>query len=304
MNRNAVAYLGTGLLGAGMVEAMLGRGVKVSVWNRSREKGERLAALGARVCDTPAEAAQGADRVHLCLTADDAVDAVLEALLAGMAGTPTMPIIDHSTCSPAGVAERAARLRAMGVRFLHAPVFMSPQNARDKAGTILVSGDPELLADVRPALEAMAAKVLFAGERPDAAASLKLLGNALGIGLVAVLADILTLSRALDLPYATLSGLLDTFNPMAAARARLDRMDRGEFAPSFTLEMARKDVGLMLSAGAERDLPVLATIAGQMDESLAAGHGQEDYAVFGDPRVRVRDVADAVDQAGARARVR
>ncbi len=281
MNNDAVAYLGTGLLGGGMVEALLGRGVPVTIWNRTPEKGARLVALGARQAATPAEAIAGASRVHLCLSADSAVDAVLAELLAGALGAPTMPIIDHSTCAPAGVAERATRLAEKGVRFLHAPVFMSPQNARDRAGMIFVSGDAALLATVRPALEAMASKVIFAGERADAAASLKLLGNGLGIGLVAVLADLLAISRSLDLPYEALSGLLDGFNPMNAARARLDRMNSGEFTPSFTLEMARKDVGLMMDAAGERSLPVLGAVAARMDESLAAGNALKDYAVFG-----------------------
>lgn len=285
MNDDAVAYLGTGLLGAGMVEAMLARGVPVTIWNRSPEKGAHLVALGARQAASPAEAIAGATRVHLCLSADAAVDSVLSALLAGGREAPTVPIIDHSTCAPAGVAERAARLAAMGVRFLHAPVFMSPQNARDRAGMILVSGEAALLDTVRPALDAMASKVIYAGERADAAASLKLLGNALGVGLVAVLADLLALSRSLDLPYEALSGLLDGFNPMNAARARLDRMNRGEFTPSFTLEMARKDVGLMIEAAGERRLPVLEAVAARMDASLAAGHGKADYAVFGAPRL-------------------
>jgi 3-hydroxyisobutyrate dehydrogenase-like beta-hydroxyacid dehydrogenase len=56
---------------------------------------------------------------------------------------------------------------------------------------------------------------------------------------------------------------------------------RGEFSPSFTLEMARKDVGLMMDAAGERSLPVLGAVAARMDESLAAGNALKDYAVFG-----------------------
>ncbi len=276
-----VAYLGTGLLGAAMVEAMLGRNVPVTVWNRSRAKAERLAGLGAQLAETPAAAVAGASRVHLCLSADAAVDSVLEALLGQ--GAPTCPVIDHSTCAPAGVVARAQRMADSGVRFLHAPVFMSPREARDVTGVVLVSGDPALFAEVQPALEPMALKVLYAGERPDAAASLKLLGNALGIGLVTVLADVLTLSRTLDLPYESLTALLDAFNPMARARVRLNRMQSGDFSPSFTLEMARKDVGLMLSAGPESGLPILEAVAARMDRRLAEGLALVDYGIIASP---------------------
>ncbi len=93
-----VAFLGTGLIGGGMVEAMLGRGLTVHVYNRSREKAEALAARGAIVAASPADAVRGAERVHVALSDDAAVDAVLDA--AGSALADGVAVIDHSTTSP------------------------------------------------------------------------------------------------------------------------------------------------------------------------------------------------------------
>ena len=65
MNHEPIAYLGAGLLGGGMVEAMLARGVPVTISNRTAEKAARLVALGARQAASAADAALGAARVHL-----------------------------------------------------------------------------------------------------------------------------------------------------------------------------------------------------------------------------------------------
>ena len=58
-----VALLGTGLMGAPMARNLLAAGHELRVWNRTRERAEPLAADGATVCDTPAEACAGAEVV-------------------------------------------------------------------------------------------------------------------------------------------------------------------------------------------------------------------------------------------------
>ena len=145
-----VAFLGAGLLGAGFVEAACRRGWDVVVWNRSRAKAEALTRFGARVADSPAEAAAGAERIHLVLSEDDAVDAVIAAM-----GDITAPIVDHSTNHPARVAERVARLDAAGVSYLHAPVFMAPANAAAATGLMVVSGAAAKIDAAREVLTSM-----------------------------------------------------------------------------------------------------------------------------------------------------
>ena len=108
-----VAFLGTGLLGSGMVEGMLGRGDKVTVWNRTEAKARALEADGAKIARSPEDGVAAADHVHLALPDDGVVDAI--------------------------IARFAPRLRP-GIRFLHAPVFMTPQMCRESKGLMLVSG--------------------------------------------------------------------------------------------------------------------------------------------------------------------
>lgn len=274
-----IAFLGTGLLGSAFVEAALGRGDRVTVWNRTAEKARALAALGARAADTPADAVRGAARVHLVLRDDAAVEHVVGAMRDALA-TDTV-VVDHSTTQPVLTAERAHRLNAEGVRYLHCPVFVGPQAARQGQGTILAAGPRALFDAVRPALEAMAPRVEFLGERADLAAVYKLCGNTLIIGLSAVVADLLTVAGAGDVAPADALRVTEWLNAGAMIAGRGRNMATGDFTPYFELAMARKDVRLMLETAAESPLAVLPGIAARMDALMAEGHGADDLSIMG-----------------------
>lgn len=278
-----IAFIGTGLIGRSMIERALEQGHEVSVWNRTRAKAEPLAALGARVCATPAEAASGAARVHVIVSDDAAVDQVLDAL----ASVPA-PVIDHTTTTPRGTAARAARMAEAGRVYLHAPIFMSPGNARAGRGIILAAGPREVFDRFEPALHQMTGKVWWLGERPDLAAAYKLFGNATIIGLTAALADVFTMADTLGIAAPDALSLFDVFDPSATLKYRGKSMAAGDFTPSFELSMARKDVRLMLETAGERPLATLPGIAARMDVLIAKGHGEEDLAALAVDAVRPR----------------
>ncbi|MDB5213006.1 MAG: 2-hydroxy-3-oxopropionate reductase [Myxococcaceae bacterium] len=276
-----IAFFGMGMLGSGFVRALRRRGEEVHVWNRTFAKAQALEAEGARAFNDPAEAARGASRVHLTLSDDAAVDDVLERARPGF--SKDVVIIDHTTTSASGSAARAARWKDRGVTFLHAPVFMGPQNALESTGIMLVSGDAALVETVTPALSAMTGKLHYLGARPDAAASFKLMGNLFLMFLTSGLADMLALAKALDVPPAESSKLFDIFNPGATVGARMKRMTEAKFSePSWELSMARKDARIMMEEAARRHVPlaVLPAIAARMDEVIAEGHGKDDWTVI------------------------
>ena len=279
-----IAFLGTGLLGAAFVEAALKRGEQVTVWNRSADKARALAAFGARVADTPADAARGAERVHLVLKDDAVVEEVVAALRAGLA--PDAVIVDHTTTQPARTAERAARLNAEGVRYLHCPVFIGPPAARQQQGTILASGPRALFDAVQPGLAAMAQRVEWLGERADLAAVYKLCGNAFIIGLNGLVADVLAVAAGADVPPAQALHAIEFFNPQAVIAGRGQLMAQRDWTPNFELAMARKDVRLMLETADGGPLAVLGGLASRMDHLIAEGHGGEDLAVLATDAVR------------------
>jgi 3-hydroxyisobutyrate dehydrogenase len=273
-----VAWLGTGLLGSGFVERLLERGVAVSVWNRTAAKAQPLGEKGAHVAASPAYAVQGATRVHLCLKDDAAVDEVLDA--AEPAIPPGAVIIDHTTTSPEGAVVRGARMAAKNRPFLHAPVFMSPQAAREGKGIMMVSGARAVFDGIEAELKPMTGDLWYVDERLRGAASLKLVGNAMLIAIAGGMADVLTLGTSLGLGGGDVFEVLRRLNPGGAIAIRGKRMVDRDFAPTFELAMARKDLGLMLDSIADRPLATLAAIAQRADQLIERGLGDQDLGVL------------------------
>jgi 3-hydroxyisobutyrate dehydrogenase-like beta-hydroxyacid dehydrogenase len=280
----SIAFLGTGLLGSAFVEAALGRGETVTVWNRTRAKAEALVAHGARVADSPADAVRGVERVHLVLRDDDTVEEVIEALRPGLDAATI--IVDHTTTQPARTAARATRLVAEGVRYLHCPVFIGPAAARQAQGTILVAGPRALFDAVRPALERQAATVQYHGERPDLAAAFKLLGNCYLLGIGALISDVFAIAKGSDVAPPDVLPLLESFNVAGIVTGRGRKMAHGDFAASFELAMARKDVRLMMETAGATPLAVLPSVAARMDAVIAEGFASDDFSVIAHDVVR------------------
>lgn len=274
-----VAFLGTGLLGSALVEAAAKRGDRITAWNRTADKARALEQFGVTVAESPADAVRGAERVHLVLKDDAVVEDVIAALRPGL-GAATV-IVDHSTTQPVATAARALRLNAEGVRYLHCPVFIGPAAARAGQGSILAAGPRALFDEVEPALARMAAKVQYVGDRPDLAAIYKLCGNAWILGINALVADVFAIAAGADVDPAETLPILELFNPAAVITGRARSMLTRDFAPSFELVMARKDVKLMLETAGALALSSLPGIAGRMDALIAEGHGAEDVAVMG-----------------------
>ena len=274
-----IAFLGTGLLGSAFVEAAQQRGDQVTVWNRTIDKARKLEAFGAKVASTPADAVRGAERVHLVLKDDAAVEEVVASLRPGLARETV--IVDHTTTLPDLTAARAARLNAEGVRYLHCPVFIGPSAARKSQGIIMASGPRALFESVKPALEKQAAKVEYLGERPDLAAVYKLCGNAFIIGIMGITSDVFAIARGAGVEAQDALKLLEFWNPAAVILGRGRTMANQDFTPSFELTMARKDVELMLETAGGEELAMLPGLASRMDEVIAEGYGDRDMAVIG-----------------------
>jgi 3-hydroxyisobutyrate dehydrogenase len=279
-----IAFFGTGLVGSGFVRALRRRGETVHVYNRTLEKARALEADGAVVFEDPAAAAKGADRIHLSLSDDAAVDDVLARALPGLG--PKAMILDHTTTSPTGTKERAVRWNEGGRTFVHAPVFMGPQNALESTGLMLVSGEPARVQRAIPLLEPMTGKVIPLGVRPEAAAAFKLFGNLFLMFFTGGLAEVFALARATGIEPRDAASLFEHYNPGKAISGRVERMLDGDPSKvSWELGMARKDARLMLEAAAEAgvSLPMLPAIAARMDALIAAGHGKSDWTILGQP---------------------
>jgi 3-hydroxyisobutyrate dehydrogenase len=275
-----IAFFGTGLMGSGFVRRLRATGHEVNVWNRSAAKARALEADGAKAFADPAQALEGAQRIHLSLADDASVDAVLEPLAAKI--TPATWIVDHTTTAVTPTAERVARWRARGQTFVHAPVFMAPSNALEGSGLMLISGEKRLHDALLPALQQMTGNVVYMGEAPERAAAFKLFGNLTLIGIMGVLGDVNRLAHAVGIPTGEAFSLFKHFNPGQMLPARAARIESGDVTqPSFEVAMARKDVRLMIEE-AQRggvDLYVMPGVAAMFDAAIARGEGALDAAV-------------------------
>lgn len=275
------AFLGMGLLGSNFVKAMLQKGETVQVWNRTASKAQALEAFGAKFFEDIHEAVKDADVIHLTLKDDAVVDEVLAN--ASGALKPGAAIIDHTTTSAKGAIKRTKAWREKGFTYLHAPVFMGPQNALEGSGVMLVSGNQDVIKKFETGLSAMTGTLLNLGDTEGKAAGIKLTGNLFLLSLTAGLADALALAKAHGITGDDIQNLFSVWNPGAGAPARLKKITSGKFnEPSWELSMARKDAGLMMNAAEAAGSKLITTpaIAAVMDEWIAKGHGNDDWSII------------------------
>lgn len=275
------AFLGMGLLGSNFVKAMLKKGEEVQVWNRTAAKATALEADGAKAFGSAEEAVRNADVIHLTLKDDATVDEVLETASKGF--KEGVVIIDHTTTSAAGAIQRVAAWKKKGFTYVHAPVFMGPPNALESTGYMLVSGDQEVIAKLQDQLSQMTGKLLNFGSEEGKAAGIKLTGNLFLLSLTAGLSDALALAKAHGIKAGEILNLFNDWNPGAAVPNRLKKLTEGKFdEPSWELNMARKDAGLMISAAeaAGVSLAIIPAIAAVMDQWISKGHGNDDWSVI------------------------
>ncbi|GAC1301969.1 MAG: NAD(P)-dependent oxidoreductase [Vulcanimicrobiaceae bacterium] len=280
---STIAWFGTGLMGAGFVEALCKRGDDdVVVYNRTAAKATALEAFGARAIADPRAAARGRKRLHLMINDDASVDALLDDI-AGAIDADAV-VIDHTTVAPQPTAARFAKMAERGIAFVHAPVFMSPAATRAATGMMMVAGPQATFERIKADLEKMTAHLWYVGERVDKAATLKLVGNEMLFFITAALADGYAIGAGAGLTPRETFEVFEHFKPAAALESRGRSMADGTFEPAaFELTMARKDARLMLdtAAAGPAQVRVLPAIAARMDELIAAGHGTRDLAVLG-----------------------
>jgi 3-hydroxyisobutyrate dehydrogenase-like beta-hydroxyacid dehydrogenase len=273
-----IGFLGLGEMGAPMASRLLRAGHDLAVWNRSAERTVALAREGAAVAPSPAKAAAGADFVITMLATPEA----LEQVLFGTAGlapalSPGQVLIDMSTVGPDEVRSVAARL-PKGVSLVDAPVRGSVPLASTGRLEVFVGATDDDYVRVRPVLETFG-KVRHTGG-PESGAAMKLVANlALGAAIVA-LGEALSLGESLHLKRSILlDALADSpIGPMVAAKRA--NVESGQFAPTFKLRHAAKDLRLVTEAAAARGRELKQARANRawLDEAAERGDADLDFS--------------------------
>ena len=275
-----VAVLGTGIMGAAMARSLLAAGVPATVWDRSPEATAPLAAAGARVAASAAEAVRDARVVITMLPTAEVVESVVfdghvaesfaaDAVWAQM-GTIGIEPTER-------IARQLAKLRP-DVLFVDAPVSGSKGPAENGQLLILASGPAGAREPLRRPFAAIGRATVWLGQAGQGS-RLKLVVNAYMSVLIEGVAEAAELAGRLGVDTARLDEAIEG-GPLDApiADAKLHKMVRGDFTPEFPLEWALKDIDLAIQAADGAALPLLAALSRQWHAAVDAGHGREDVS--------------------------
>ena len=253
-----IGFIGTGLMGLPMVKNLLGAGYQVTVWNRTREKAEPLAPLGATVADTAADAARGSQIVVTMLEDGPVVSHVLfERGVAGALGRGSM-VIDMSSIPPSTARRHAERLGELDVSHLDAPVSGGTIGACDGALAIMVGGDKALFEVSRPVFKPMG-RATYVG--PAGSGQLAKLANQAIVGItIGAVAEALLLAQTGGADPAAVrdaigGGFAESRILAEHGRRMLDR----NFEPGGRVSAQLKDLKTVLQTAAELKLELPAS---------------------------------------------
>lgn len=273
-----VAVIGLGQMGLGMALVLREKGFAVAGHDLSPERRRLAVEAGVMVPGNAAGAATGADVILLSLPLAAHVASAVESLLEGV--RPGAVFVDTST-SEASVSRRLHDLcAARGVGFLDAPVSGGPAGARAGALTFMIGGEAGDLERARPAIAALAARLIHVG--PSGAGNVaKLVNNLL------VAANLLAVSEAMRLAAAAGVDAASVLNVVNAASGRSAVSEVNyprwiasrAFDSGFTMGLMRKDVRLAAAMAAEAgvELPLCGMAARLWAESADQLADGEDF---------------------------
>jgi 3-hydroxyisobutyrate dehydrogenase len=282
MGAPKIAFIGLGAMGGGMASRLLESGAHVTVYNRTRSKGEELAAKGAILADTPAEAAEGAEVVFLSLATSE----VVETLLFGADGVVgTLPkgavVADMSTVAPDFAVGLRDRLDETGHRGLDACVLGNAQHAKDGELRFMIGGAAEDVETIRPVIAHLAKEIVHLGESGKGATAKLALNLLMGVEMQA-LAEAVVFGEKAGLDRGTLIRLIAASGYSAPVmKFKAGVMARRAFEnPDFRLKLMRKDLGLVLAETQRLGVPMPATAASHdwLTNASNQGLGEHDCA--------------------------
>ena len=251
-------FVGTGLMGGGMVGQLLAKGHKVRVIaHRNREPIERAVARGAEEVKEFGPLVIGADAVFLCLPSSAEVRETVDALMPHLAAGQT--VIDTTTADPEATQAIARELKGKKVDFADAPVTRGAQDA--EAGKLLswVGALKRVFKRIEPWIACYSEKIEHLGP-VGAGHTAKLINNFMTVGYVAMIAAATKAGRAADIDLAKMFGLMMMGGARSGIMERLvPPMLQGDYSQfKFSIANAAKDVryarALMLSLRVDTDI--------------------------------------------------
>jgi 3-hydroxyisobutyrate dehydrogenase len=272
-----IGFIGLGLMGRPMSMNLVKAGYSVTVWNRTASRADELVAAGAKLAKSPQEAAAASDFLISIVSDPPALEQILWGAQGVVSALKRGSIyMDSSTISPTLARKIAAACAERGARFLDAPVTGGDWGAKKGELVFMIGGDAETLKEAEPVIGVMGKKWFHLGPT-GAGQTIKLAMNMILALQVDALAEALALVTRAGLHGEKLvevlqssmgrSGLLDVKAP---------NLLKGEYAPSFSLRLMHKDLGLALDLANQLGVALPATAAARETYSAVKGAAKED----------------------------
>jgi 3-hydroxyisobutyrate dehydrogenase-like beta-hydroxyacid dehydrogenase len=283
MAKHAIGWIGAGgRMGFAMAKRLLAAGHDVTVYNRTRSKVEPLAALGAKIADSP-KAMRALDIVFTTVSASDDLKSVCLGT-DGVLGKDKSPklLIDCSSVSEEASAEVRAAAAKLGTDMLAAPVSGNAKVVTAGKLTIVASGPRKAFDLAKPYLEALGVGVTYVGEG-ELARMVKICHNLL-LGVVAQsLAEITVLAEKGGVPRsAFLEFINNSVMGSMFSRYKTPAFVNLDWTPTFTPVLLRKDLDLGLKAAKQLGvtLPVTQVTRDLVNAAVEAGQTDCDFAIL------------------------
>jgi 3-hydroxyisobutyrate dehydrogenase-like beta-hydroxyacid dehydrogenase len=264
-------------MGTAIAERILDAGYPLVVNNRTLEKAEALAALGADLANTPEELVGHVDVVLTSLADDGAFEEVAGRVVA--VARPGAVLVDMSTVSPDASARVASLAETASVRYLRAPVSGNPSVVRAGKLSFIVSGARETLDDVEAVIRAIGPTIHHVGDG-EQARTVKLAINLMIAVLAQVMSEALVLGEAAGV---SRTALLEVMASSAAGapfvKYKTEPLLRDDFSATFTTALMEKDIDLVLDAAGEAglELPLAREMKTHLRAAIDAGYADDDF---------------------------
>lgn len=286
MAKETIGFIGLGAMGRGMAANCVKKGFDLVVHDINAEAVAYLVKTGAKAAASAAEVAKAATIVITVLPTGKEVDqvvmgagGVLDNLQAGSL------VMDLSTIDPETTDRLHAEGKRRGIRTVDAPIGRLAWHAERGESLFMVGAEPDDFARVKPLLEAMGTTIHHCGAGGTGTRT-KLVNNYLAIILCQLNAEALALTQrfGLDLPKT-----LDVIHGTTATNGQLkvnwpNKVLAGDTTPGFTIDLAHKDLSLIMAAAnaARVPLPVAAAAREMFSTARARGYGGQDFSAMGD----------------------
>jgi 4-hydroxybutyrate dehydrogenase/sulfolactaldehyde 3-reductase len=290
---NTIGFIGLGRMGRPMASNLCRKGFQVAVHDIQHEPVRALEQLGAKAVSSIAAVA-ASDVVFTMLPDSASVDAVIAGADGVLAhGRPGLVIVDMSTVDPLLTDRLAALAGTKGIVFIDAPVGRLASHAERGESLFMVGAADEDFTRVKPMLEAMGTTVHHCGGVGTGIRT-KLVNNYLSIVSCAFNAEALALSQRFGL---SLEKTLEVIHGTTATNGQLKiawatKVLRGDTDPGFTVDLAHKDLTLIVdAANAVRvPMPIGAVAREAFSAARAQGAGAKDFSAMVDVLCDAADI--------------